>query len=359
MDSHRQELARGLDAALNRLTEALRTVEDCVRFEFSWAATARRWKELRTRVGNLRRQVEASWGSLAQWRDVAGDSGAPSTNPHHPKRADVADVCQANMARARESARSVEEMLRTFDEAAWAREAESIRYEVYREEATLVRLLPGSRSLAAVRLYVLVTGSLAAAPIVETTAAAIRGGAQMIQLREKEMCRRELLPLARELRELTAELGALFIMNDAVEIAALVGADGVHQGQDDLPVAECRKILGPEALVGISTHEPDQAARAEQDGADYIGVGPVFATQTKEHRRAVGLEYIRTAQEACSLPGYAIGSVNRETLPTVLDAGAQRVAVCTGIIAAPDIEATARWFRDQLEFLDHQTDGAE
>ena len=120
----------------------------------------------------------------------------------------------------------------------------------------------------------------------------------MIQLREKEMPNRELLPLARDLRELTAATGTLLIINDRVEIAALCGADGVHQGQDDLPPEEARKILGSTAIVGVSTHAPEQASEAERRGADYIGVGPIFETRTVEHRQAVGIEYIQAAERA-------------------------------------------------------------
>ncbi|MCA8962311.1 MAG: thiamine phosphate synthase [Planctomycetes bacterium] len=200
-----------------------------------------------------------------------------------------------------------------------------------------------------VHLYVLVTSDLAQGDPVDVTRAAVRGGAQLVQLREKTMPKRPLLDLARAIREVTLEEGALFVINDHVDIAALCSADGVHQGQDDLPPAEVRKVLGPEALVGVSTHAPDQARRAERDGADYIGVGPIFETETKRHRAAVGLEFIRAAHEAASIPGFAIGSVNRQTLDSVIAAGATRVAVCTGIIAQPDVEAAARWFRARLD----------
>ncbi len=341
-------LARGIDAGLNRLGEALRTVEDRLRFDRSLPEFPGRWRELRLEVARLRSEIERRWGPLSLWRDVRGDPGAPKEGVLGPERRDAEDLLAANLARSREAARSVEEALRTaLPELAGA--AERLRYAIYEAESAATGLLCRGQRVKRVRLYVLLTTALASRPLVETAALAIDGGAQMVQLREKQMPPGELLPLARELREVTAERQVPLIINDHVEIAALCGADGVHQGQQDLPPQEVRKILGVHALVGVSTHAPDQAVQAERDGADYIGVGPIYATETKKHRAPVGTGAIRAAQRAVSIPGFAIGNINRETLKTVLEAGARRVAVCTGIIAQQDIAGTASWFREQLE----------
>lgn len=344
----RHQISRGLDANFNRLSEALRTVEDRLRFDLARPASVGRWKALRLQVGALRQKVEADGFPLALARDVANDPGAPGPDSPSPARASLDDVLRANLARARESSRSIEESLRVLDDSL-AREAELIRYAIYHEEPNVIRNAASLPTVDDVRLYVLVTTSLASRSAAETTQAAVAGGAQMIQLREKELPKRELLSLARDLREITSAGGARLIINDSVDIAALCDADGVHLGQDDLPVSEARRILGPKAIVGVSTHDPGQALRAEQDGANYIGVGPIFLTQTKEHRAAVGLDFIRAAREAVDIPGFAIGNVNRETFSQVLEAGARHVAICTGVIAADDIEGAARWFSQQLE----------
>ena len=126
-----------------------------------------------------------------------------------------------------------------------------------------------------IRLYVLVTSALASGSAEQVTQAALDGGAQVIQLREKEMEGREFLALAERLRALTQAAGAIFVINDRVEIAALTGADGVHLGQGDILPLAARRILGPDAIIGLSTHAPDEAARAAVEGADYIGVGPI------------------------------------------------------------------------------------
>ncbi|MEM7168469.1 MAG: thiamine phosphate synthase, partial [Planctomycetota bacterium] len=328
--------------------EALRTVEDQLRFTLALPPAARRWKQLRGTVRELRGAVEKERPPLALLRDTPGDPGHPDTSDHDPHRTDLRDLLAANAARASQASRSIEEALRMISPELAGR-AERLRYALYEEEAAVVRLLAPRQQLADARLYALVTTALAAGPIVDVTAAAIAGGAQIIQLREKELPAREFLALARDLRAVTAELGALLIINDRLDIAGLSEADGVHQGQDDLRPADVRRILGPDTIVGVSTHSANQAAAAERDGADYIGVGPIFPTATKEHRAAVGLEYIQQAATATSLPGFAIGSVKLDNVHDVIAAGAQRIAVCTGIIAAADVEAAARGFRSALD----------
>ncbi|MFN0058978.1 MAG: thiamine phosphate synthase [Planctomycetota bacterium] len=347
MELERNALARGLDATLNRWSEALRTVEDRLRFDRALERLPREWRNLRERVLALRRDIEALLGGpLALWRDVAGDPGAQT--PSENGRCGADDLLAANLARAREAARSSEESLRALAPAIAAK-AESIRYAIYAAEAATLGLLRRRGRLADVRLYVLLTSELAARPLLDAARAAIAGGAQMLQLREKTLPAREFLALARALRELTAERGVIFLVNDRVDIAALVGADGVHQGQEDFSPAEARRVLGPDAIVGVSTHAVSEARAAELAGADYIGVGPIFPTNTKLHRAAVGLPYITAAQAACDLPAFAIGGVTHATLESVLNQGATRVAVCTAIIADDDIERSARWFRTQLE----------
>lgn len=205
-----------------------------------------------------------------------------------------------------------------------------------------------ARKLSAMRLYVLVTGEVAKRPALEVARLVIAGGADVVQLREKTMSDDEFLALAREFRELTAKTETLFIVNDRVEMAKLTDADGVHLGQDDLPVAEARRILGRGKLIGVSTHEISQARRAVADGADYIGVGPVYPTKTKGYEQGVGLEYVRQVVSELDIPFVAIGAITLERLPEVLAAGAKAVAVSSAIIAAKDPKGMARAFKERL-----------
>ncbi len=203
--------------------------------------------------------------------------------------------------------------------------------------------------LKASRLYVLITESVAGRPLVEVTRRVIEGGADILQLREKELTDREYLDTARRLCAMAREAGRLFIVNDRVAIAKLAGADGVHLGQEDLPVRAARRIVGDRMLIGVSTHDIGQARQAVADGADYIGVGPVYPTRTRGYETGVGTAYVREVLEAgIALPFFAIGSITLENLAAVTAAGASRVAVSSAIIAAQDIVAVASEFARRL-----------
>ena len=173
----------------------------------------------------------------------------------------------------------------------------------------------------------------------------LAGGIRLIQYREKRPHKsfRVMLAECRAIRALTRAAGALFIVNDYPALAQLVDADGVHVGQDDLPVAEVRRLLGPGKLIGLSTHGPEQAEAAVEAGADYIGVGPIFATQTKDDVCApVGLGYLDHVVRTCPLPFVAIGGIKEHNLAEVMAHGARTVCLVTEIVGAADIPATVR-----------------
>ncbi len=341
---------RLIDAVGNRLEEALRVIEDQLRFRYRLHAAPRAWRELRHEASQLRR----AWGgdrSLGLHRDVAHDPGNPQVTTASLGHTDARSVLQANLARAREAIRSLEEEFRVHDPAV-GRSLERLRYRIYAEESAALGILERGDRLRDARLYVLVTSALANGTAEEVTSAAVDGGAQIIQLREKSMPGRELLALAERCRAITAAAGALLIINDDVTIATLCGADGVHLGQEDILPVAARRVLGPQAIIGLSTHAPREATRAAIEGADYIGVGPIFPTDTKKHRAEVGLSYISQAAEATDLPGFAIGNVCRETIDAVLAAGARRIAICTGVIAQDDVRAATQFYRDKLAEAD-------
>ncbi|NLX18072.1 MAG: thiamine phosphate synthase [Desulfobulbus sp.] len=180
---------------------------------------------------------------------------------------------------------------------------------------------------------------------IEVVEKMIRGGIRTIQYREKRPRKSysQMLAECRIIRAMTRDAGVLFIVNDHVDIALLVEADGVHVGQDDLPVPEVRRLLGPDRIIGLSTHNPDQAAAAVTAGADYIGVGPLFSTQTKEDVCApVGLAYLDHVVRTCPLPFVAIGGIKERNLHEVIAHGAQTVCLVTEIVEAPDIVLTVQ-----------------
>ncbi len=178
---------------------------------------------------------------------------------------------------------------------------------------------------------------------------ALRGGVDIVQLRDKHAGDDELIAAAASARELCAAHGALFLVNDRPDLAAAVGADGVHVGQDDAPVSAARAAVGADALVGLSTHSIAQTDAGARSGADYIAVGPVHATPTKLGRPAIGLEPIRLAAAQVSLPWFAIGGIDPATIDAVVAAGARRVVVVRALADASDPEAAARTLRAALE----------
>jgi thiamine-phosphate pyrophosphorylase len=178
---------------------------------------------------------------------------------------------------------------------------------------------------------------------------ALAGGADLFQLRDKDASDDELVAAAERARERCHAAGALFLLNDRPDLAVTCGADGVHVGQDDMPVDRARELVGDAALVGLSTHSVQQAQAGCRSGADYVAVGPVHATPTKEGRPAIGVEPIRYAAAHVDIPWFAIGGIDPETVDDVVRAGARRVVVVRALVEADDPDATARALRASLD----------
>ncbi len=340
------DTARILDAAANRAREALRVLEDYCRFVLDDAFLSGELKR-------LRHDLFAALGELPDWllleaRDTLGDVGTALATPQEYERPSLSAVVQANVKRLQEALRSLEEYGKVRS-AELGRAVEELRYRAYTLERALVLSGPTRARLAEVRLYVLVTGAHCVHSLEWTIRQAAAGGAQAIQLREKRLNDRELLERARQVRRWTREAGLLFIMNDRPDLARLVEADGVHVGQDELPVKEVRRIVGPNTLIGVSTHDLRQLRRAVLDGASYVGVGPTFASETKEFAEFPGLDFVRHAAAETSLPAFAIGGVTLANLPEVVAAGARRVAVSGAICRAEDPRAAAIAMRQILD----------
>jgi thiamine-phosphate pyrophosphorylase len=200
-----------------------------------------------------------------------------------------------------------------------------------------------SERLAAARLYLLATRSLSRLPLAEAVAAACRGGVRVVQVREKGAPDAEVLAVVRDLAAVAREAGALLLVNDRVEVAVEAGADGAHVGPEDLSPAEARRILGPGRILGVTTHDLAQANRAVADGADYIGIGPVFPTDTKGVPvRVIGPEAAGRVARAVRVPAFAIGGIGPENAWRLRDGGCDRAAACAAILGAGDPERAAR-----------------
>jgi thiamine-phosphate pyrophosphorylase len=203
--------------------------------------------------------------------------------------------------------------------------------------------------LAATRLYFVCDRTPGGRPLEDVLAPALAGGVDVFQLRDKRAADVELVEAAERARTLCDGAGALFLLNDRPDLAAAVGADGVHVGQDDEPVAQARAAIGTERLVGLSTHSEAQADDAEALDVDYIAVGPVHATPTKEGRPAIGLAPVRHAADTVQRPWFAIGGVDARTAGEIVEAGASRIVVVRAIAEAEDPEGAARALRAAVE----------
>jgi thiamine-phosphate pyrophosphorylase len=337
---------RIIDAAANRAREGLRVLEDYARFALDDAHLTRRLKECRHALREALAAFPAE--TLLRSRETQSDVGTTISTPAETVRVSPADVAQAAGKRTQEALRSLEEFGKILSATAAAR-LERLRYELYTLEKGLALTAFNRRELADRRLYLLATEALCPHGLGPAVRAALVGGATIVQLREKEMPERRLMELGRRVRAWTRETDSLFIMNDRADLAVATDADGVHVGQDELPVKDARAIVGPHRLVGVSTHTLEQARRAVLDGADYLGVGPVFPSATKSFDSLAGLELVREVAAEISLPWFAIGGINVENVSTVLEAGATRIAVSHAILSAEDPGAVASTLCEHLE----------
>lgn len=340
------DTARILDANANRAREALRTIEDYCRFILDDAALSGELKRLRHDLGEALGLIGREL--LLEGRETQHDVGSSLTVPSEERRFSALAVVQAGCKRLQEALRCLEEYgkLHSSD---LGRAIEAIRYRSYTLERAILLGTTARQRLAEARLYVLVTGTLCVASLEWTIKEAIAGGAQIIQLREKQLGDRALLERARDVRRWTHAAGTLFIMNDRPDIARLADADGVHVGQEELGVKDVRRIIGPELLIGVSTHNSDQVRQAMLDGASYIGVGPTFHSVTKSFDDFAGLEFVRQATAMTTLPAFAIGGINLDNIDQVLGAGLRRVAVSHAICQAEEPRDVAAALRRVLD----------
>ena len=342
---------RLLDANLDRAREGLRVIEDWCRFGLDRADLVARSKDMRQRLGRLHDE------RYKQARDAAGDVATGMAHPAQREREQPQAVVAANCGRVQEALRVLEEFGRGLDDRL-AEEAAAVRYALYDLEVDVIRASAGGQErrerLRAARLYLVTSPSPRLEAVVE---AALEGGVRLVQYRAKDgslapdgqpITDAVRLQQAQALRQLCSRYGALFLVNDRIDIALAVDADGVHLGQGDLPPALARQLLGPEKLIGRSTHALAQLQQAMRDGCDYVGVGPVNATPTKPGREPVGLDYVRQAAAESAIPFFAIGGIEASNLQAVLDTGATQVAVVRAITEAADPAQAAR---DLLEML--------
>ncbi|MFH2093256.1 MAG: thiamine phosphate synthase [Pseudomonadota bacterium] len=337
---------RALDANINRSAEGLRVLEDIARFSFDHKTLSSDLRQLRHGIRDLFKGREKS---LLGSRDAANDVGMKTSfegitgqdqgsSPKQDQRTGLKDTVLSNFKRVQEAFRSIEEILKATDEYISGKTIETFRFKVYSLEprfmACFTRPFPtGIYGILGEKFSRGRTNIQVARQMVDSHI-------DILQYREKltDKSRRQIYDECLEIRKITADAGVPFIVNDYADVALMVGADGVHQGQEDLPIKALRRVA-PDLMLGCSTHSPEQAQKAIEDGADYIGVGPIFTTQTKEDVcDAVGFDYLEHIVATHNVPFVAIGGIKRHNLPDVVSRGARTVCLVTEIIGADDIQ---------------------
>lgn len=334
---------RIIDANLNRATEALRVLEEIARFRLDD-------KKLSSELKNIRHEIclffDYDYEKLIASRDTVNDIGTDIQNPTKAAReySSIEVIFRSNFKR-------LEQALRVLSE--YGNLSDKFRYNVYSIEKNMNESLKMDIKkylLKDKKLY-LVTNSDnfdSDSEFLDRVALAIKSGVDIVQLREKNKPASKIIEYGKIIRQLTSEYGALFIVNDRVDLAQILNADGVHLGQDDIDILSARKILGEKMIIGISTHKPQDAIEAMKNGADYIGVGPIYKTPTKPNREAAGLDYLKWAVDNVDIPFYAIGSIDLNTIDEVVEYGTKRVALVRAIMNSDNIEETARILKSKL-----------
>jgi thiamine-phosphate pyrophosphorylase len=340
-------IGRVIDANANRAREAMRTMEDTARFGLD---DARLCEELRHLRHELRAVLDSLLppGSIEAWRDTPGDVGTRPSTPAMPARAGLAGIAAAAGKRLTEALRVLEECAAALEPHAAAALAQ-LRYRAYDlDQRLLLRL--GSGRAVQWTVCVILTESLCVRDWRDVVRESVRGGADCIQVREKSLGDATHLRRVREVIDMVRTDRTAVVVNDRVDLALLAGADGVHLGADDLSIRDARRLAGRSLLVGASTHDLAEAARAVEAGADYCGVGAMFASALKPERKPAGPAWLQAFLERYPrIPHVAIGGINASNVRELAAAGARGVAVSSAVCAARDPGAVVASLRAALD----------
>ncbi len=326
---------RLIDANLDRLGEGLRVLEDVARFHLDDGPLSERLKNLRHEMVTVSPALKEN---LLASRNSESDVGRQRIAPTGSERRKVVDLVTANAKRAQESLRVLEECakLPEMPPELQKREFERARFDLYHIEKELSLKLSRKDTQAQIAgLHVIIdVQSMAGRQAIDIARQAIAGGANVLQFRDKISDKSDIVSVAREIREICAQADVLFLINDHVDVAMAVDADGVHLGPHDLPVKTARALLPPHKIIGCSARTVEKALKAQNDNADYVGVGSVYATATKPNAPVIGPEGLRSIKGAVSLPVVAIGGINAHNVSQVMETGADGVAVISAVMTS-------------------------
>ncbi|MBN1693265.1 MAG: thiamine phosphate synthase [Dehalococcoidales bacterium] len=332
---------RIIDANINRLGEGLRVLEEFARMTLNDAVLTQKLKDMRHQMVVTNTGL---YNQLVKSRDAAGDIGSDMEVSSESNKREPQGIIAANAKRAQESLRVLEEMAKIPALDLDSERYRKSRFELYTIEKELVARVSRKDKLESLKgVYVIIDAAwLKERKTSDIARQAIMGGAGVIQLRCKECSHREFLKMAGDIQEVCREKGVLFIVNDSLEIAMAVKADGLHAGQEDMPAGELKKLLPIDMILGYSARTVEEAREAFKEGADYLGVGAMFATATKESAEVVGPERVSRIKKVVDLPVVAIGGINKGNIKEVMKAGAEAAAVISAVMGEDDIEKATR-----------------
>jgi len=339
---------RIIDANFNRAREASRVIEEYCRFALNSGPLTERAKKLRHELSASVGKLDA--GRLIAGRDTLGDVGVGIKVDKQLTRGSLMDCCTAGCKRLTEALRALAEVIRIDNEPV-AKEIEKLRYDAYTLEKDIVLFSDTSTKFKGVRLYIVITSNLPD-EVFSLARECAAGGADCIQLRAKDIEDDRHFALAVELVKICKDAGVVSVINDRADIAVAAEADGVHLGQNDLPVEQARKLQLIPLIIGKSMHSLRQLNAACAEKPTYVSLGPVFPTATKPTAQAVGLEYINDVTKVLAGTGIchvAIGGITQDNVKEVLDAGAESIAVCSAVTKASDPAAACRAFKNKIE----------
>jgi thiamine-phosphate pyrophosphorylase len=340
---------RAIDASANRAGEALRVVEDIVRFALDDAHLTGLAKQLRHDLAAVLAEPELALRQAA--RDVGGDVGAGAEADAALPRATVDDIIAANAARAGQSLRSLQECARMLAPAVAAR-FEQIRYRLYVLERAALGTARSTERLRGITLCVLLDGRADAQAFERLVESLVEAGVRMFQIRDKDLGLPQLADRVRRAVGITRRQhhggAGLVVVNDRVDVAVAASADGAHTGADDLPTGLVRRVIGPRGLLGRTAHDLDEARIAVLEGADYLGVGPCFPSSTKSFESFAPAEFLVGVAREIRLPTFAIGGITLDRLEQITALGYRRVAVASAVTSAADPAAAAAAFIERL-----------
>ena len=344
---------RLIDANLNRAREAVRVVEDQIRFGLDDAAAYKTLREIRLGLGAGAALLGVEQSALLAARRSSHDVGreAAHRKTKNSPTTTATEIVARNFARLQEALRSLEETARAVRPAASAK-FQSWRFAAYDLQQSVVLALTRRSLLADKRLYALLTEEFAPLGAVRTARALLKGGVDIIQIREKEMGTADFVAHAKKIVALCRKFGAVSIVNDRVDVALAAGADGVHLGAEDMAVADARAIMGADKIIGASSRSLAMARRAVAAGADYVAIGPARHSGVATNKKPIAESTLRAVVRNINVPVFAIGGIDAKNLAAVVKSGARRVAACTALTAAGDPAAAARVFLRKLSKKD-------